>query len=119
MKKNNEILLEKINFILEKSKIELKKIFGKHLKKIILYGSYARNEEEDGSDIDIMVLADINRIELSKYRDEISDIMVDLSLKFDLLVSITEINIDDFNNFVEYIPFYGTVEAEGIELYAS
>ncbi|BDU50874.1 nucleotidyltransferase family protein [Haliovirga abyssi] len=119
MKNISEISLEKIDSILEKSKIELKKVFGKNLKKIIFYGSYARNEEKDGSDIDIMALADINRIDLSKYRDKISDIMVELSLEFDLLVSITEINIDDFNNFIEYIPFYETVEEEGIELYAS
>ena len=32
----------------------LQKIYGKHLKKVILYGSYARGDYRDDSDIDIM-----------------------------------------------------------------
>ena len=34
----------------------LQKIYGKHLKKVILYGSYARGDYRDDSDIDIMIL---------------------------------------------------------------
>ena len=34
------------------------KILGKRLKKIILYGSYARGDYNSSSDIDILVLTD-------------------------------------------------------------
>ena len=35
-----------------------KKILGKRVKKIILYGSYARGDYNNSSDIDILVLTD-------------------------------------------------------------
>ena len=34
----------------------VKRIFGNHLKTVILYGSYARGDYNDDSDIDIMIL---------------------------------------------------------------
>ena len=41
--------------IMEKYVNELVSIYGTHLKKIILYGSYARGDYRDDSDIDIML----------------------------------------------------------------
>lgn len=38
---------------------ELRRIYGTHLKQIILYGSYARGDYRDDSDIDLMVLVDL------------------------------------------------------------
>lgn len=37
-----------------------KKIYGIHLRRIILYGSYARGDFKPDSDIDIMILLDIS-----------------------------------------------------------
>ncbi|MCL2222695.1 MAG: nucleotidyltransferase domain-containing protein, partial [Oscillospiraceae bacterium] len=36
-----------------------KKILGERLEKVILYGSYARRDYEEESDIDFFILADI------------------------------------------------------------
>ena len=35
---------------------EIQKIYGAHLKSVILYGSYARGEETEESDIDVIVV---------------------------------------------------------------
>lgn len=43
-------------------------IYGKHLKTVILYGSYARGDYRDDSDIDIMVLLDLEEMDIKKYR---------------------------------------------------
>lgn len=45
--------------LLDKYIAELKKIYGTHLQEVILYGSYARGDFKDDSDIDIMILLDI------------------------------------------------------------
>ena len=44
-----------------------KNTFGEKLDSVLLYGSYARGEETSESDIDIMVLADVNKEELFSY----------------------------------------------------
>ena len=44
------------------------KTFGSRLDSVILYGSYARNEADDESDIDIMILVNEDAQELSSYR---------------------------------------------------
>ena len=45
--------------LLEQYVEEIKKIYGTHLQKIILYGSYARGDYTQESDIDIMILVDL------------------------------------------------------------
>ncbi len=48
----------KVYRMLEEIESNLLKIYGHKLKKIILYGSYARGEQAPGSDLDVMVLRD-------------------------------------------------------------
>lgn len=54
----NKITLDNqdINDLLHELGNEMKNIFGEKLKKIIMYGSYARGRNVPGSDLDIMVL---------------------------------------------------------------
>lgn len=39
---------------------EVKKIYGEHLRMVILYGSYARGDFAADSDVDIMILLDLS-----------------------------------------------------------
>ena len=43
---------------------EIQKIYGLHLKSVILYGSYARGDYTPESDVDIMILVDMSDLEL-------------------------------------------------------
>ena len=42
---------------------EVKKIYGSHVRQIILYGSYARGDFRPDSDVDIMILVDMSDLE--------------------------------------------------------
>ena len=46
---------------------DVKTILDSRLKKIFLYGSYARGDYNKSSDIDIMILTDLTDDEISKY----------------------------------------------------
>ncbi len=46
----------------------LQKIYGSHLKQIILYGSYARGDYTEQSDVDLMILVDTSRNAIGSWR---------------------------------------------------
>ena len=57
---------------------EVKKIYGSHVRQIILYGSYARGDFRPDSDVDIMILADMSDLELKAYAQQLSYMTYDL-----------------------------------------
>lgn len=108
----------KIKNLLGEVQEQMLSIFGHDLKKVILFGSYARNEADDESDIDILLLIDEEPGELKRYHDQIIDVMVDLSIKYDIVLSIIEQEYKQFNKYAKFVPFYENVQNDGIELYA-
>ena len=96
----------------------VKNILGERAKKIILYGSYARGDYNDSSDIDIMILTDLSDEEIVRYRNEILDYAYDIEWdnNFDITLSPLVKNIDKFNYWLEALPFYRNVQKEGIVL---
>ena len=113
LKKN---ITNNINPVLNEFISRVKILLGKRLKKIILYGSYARGDYNDYSDIDIMILTDFSDMEIEEYRDKISDIAFDIELNTGYIISPILRNIDIFNMRTNYIPFYQNVEQEGVVL---
>lgn len=53
---------------------DIKNIYGNHIKRIILYGSYARGDFHKDSDIDIMVLVDLSDTQIESYSDALSEL---------------------------------------------
>jgi predicted nucleotidyltransferase len=97
---------------------QVKKIYGNHLEKIILYGSYARGDATSSSDIDIMILVDLDDLEIKKYADELSDMTYDMNLDYDVMIMPIVKNEKHFNYWLEAYPFYNNVSKEGVSLFA-
>ena len=95
----------------------MEELFGDKLKKIILYGSYARNKQDDDSDIDFFVIVDETEQNLQKKKYRVADIMAELTLSYDILVSITESTYKHYQDFSNLIPFYKNIQKEGIVIY--
>ena len=94
--------------------------YGQHIKKIILYGSYARGDYREDSDIDIMVLVDYPREIISDIDTKLSNIGYDISYDNNFIeISTLMQNIDFFYKWADAYPFYNNVMSEGVELYAS
>lgn len=96
---------------------ELAKLFGGEIKSVILYGSYARGDFNLESDVDIMILSGCEQNEITKRRKEISRIASRVGLKNDIMVSLLARNCADYENQMEYQPFYQNIEREGVEIY--
>lgn len=84
------------------------------LRKIILYGSDARGDYNKSSDIDIMILTDLNNTEIDQYRNTISDIAFDIVLETGFIISPLIKNIEKYNDRIDVIPFYMNVNKEGV-----
>ena len=93
-------------------------ILGKRVKKIILYGSYARGDYNESSDIDLMILTDLTDDEIVKYRKDIIYLAYDIECDHDFDITLSPLlkNIDRFNYWLEGLPFYRNVQKEGVVL---
>ena len=105
--------------LLEQYVEEIKRIYGTHLQKIILYGSYARGDYKQDSDIDIMILVDLSEEEIAGKRHDLSDITFDYNFDNDIQIMPIVKNIEHFNYWLGAYPFYNNVKNEGVELYAA
>ena len=84
-----------IKDIIKELKSGLEKKYGSQLKSILLFGSYARGEETEDSDIDIaIILEDFDHACTEIERT--GDIVSSLSLKFDTLISLVPIKEKDW-----------------------
>jgi len=95
----------------------LKQIYGDSLRKIILYGSYAREQEANGSDLDLMVLLDLSEEEIENTNEDVLELTVDLTTRYGIFISIVKNNIDFFNEWVDTLPYFKNVISDGIDIY--
>ncbi len=96
---------------------EIQNIYGSHLKSVILYGSYARGDYTEDSDIDIMILVDLANEEIDSYLDPLSEIGFQYNIKYDIWIMPIVKNIKHFQRWVSAYPFYQNIQKEGVTLY--
>ena len=110
MKKN---IPENIIRILDEVKVCLQRIYGDKLKDIILHGSYARGDCNDGSDIDlIIILEDITGP--MQEREKYFDAIWKLDLKYDTVISIIPLKEDEYRT--RRLPVILNARREGIPI---
>ncbi len=95
---------------------EVKQILKNRIKKIILYGSYARGDYNKSSDIDIMILTDLTPEEINKYSLLIWGKCADIEIDNGIVISPLIRNIDNFNAWLNVKPFYMNIVNEGVVL---
>lgn len=95
---------------------DIKKLLGEKIKKIILYGSYARGDFNEKSDIDVMILTDLSDEEISKYSMKIWEMTADIEIDTGIVISPLLRNIDSFNSWADVKPFYINIMNEGVIL---
>ncbi len=110
MKSTHDILLEFTQ--------QVQKVLGKSLKKVILYGSYARGDYRENSDIDIMVLTTLTDEEIRQIKTTIYDVAFDFQMEYGVDISVIIKNEEHFNYWLGALPFYDNVQKEGVVLSA-
>ena len=100
--------------ILKEFKEKTAELYGARLKKIVLYGSYARGQANDEhSDIDLAVVL-AGTVEPCKEIDRVIDIITDMNLDYDILLSVYPVSENDYHSVNS--PLLLNLRREGIPI---
>lgn len=88
-----------------------KKIKSKYIQQIILYGSVARGEDNEDSDIDILIITD----NYEKIEDQIADEVLNIIFNEEEYISTNIMTTEHYNKTKNY-SFITNVEKEGVIL---
>jgi len=96
-----------------------KEVLGDKLEKILLYGSYARGDYDEYSDVDIFILADIPQEDCCGTGLTIGNLTSDLDLEYNILICPHVTSSAMFYQCLDFLPYYMNVQKDGIVLYAA
>lgn len=93
---------------------EMKGRHGEKIEEIILYGSYARGEETEESDVDVLV---IWKNELIRGRKIAAEIATKALIDHGVLISPKVISPENYEKMAEQnVPFVENVQEEGMKI---
>lgn len=95
-------------------KRELQRLYGDRLAKVILFGSYARGNFREESDIDFLVVLNDEEIDIGKELRFMSRPIYQISFDNDIIISKHPTTLKRLQT--SQFPFYQNVRKEGIEI---
>jgi len=102
--------IENINPMLLDFKSQLIQLYGNELVELILFGSYARNQANENSDIDVLVILKNMTSPYSEIR-KMSDIKYNLLEKYEMVLSTVPTSLERYNSMETSL--YRTINKEG------
>lgn len=108
----------KIENILKIFAKKVSELYGDDLVKVVLYGSYARGDNRENSDIDIMVLVRASDDVIKEKMNEIYDFAFDIEMDTGIDISPVVKNEEQYNYWLDTLPYYKNIQNEGVLLYA-
>ena len=101
-------------FIIESQIVEIyRSVFGSDIVEILLYGSYARGDYDSESDIDIAAIVHGERSTLQKKLKIVWDKAADIGFDNDVVVSLTVIPAQEYDEYKSRLPYYRNIAMEG------
>ena len=91
--------------VIQKFARDVKEILGEALVKVLLYGSYARGDNVEGSDIDIMILTTLDDEEIENIENKIYDLAFDYLMDYGVDISTVIKNVEQFQYWLGTLPF--------------
>lgn len=101
----------KVKRLVDQVKAFLHERYGDGIKRVIVYGSHARDEATEDSDVDVLVLTDPS-LKPSEVRKSLSDLLFDMLMDEGELISVVAISEEHFENYNS--PFMLNVKKEGM-----
>ena len=110
--------MAKANEIIRQMSRNVRLLFPEGTVEVILFGSYARHEETDESDIDVMYLVDTPRSVIAERNWQLGEAAADVLLEHGVVVSPIVENREYFNEKADILPFFKNIQREGVRISA-
>ncbi len=94
-----------------------KEVYGDKLLKVNLYGSYARGDFNEESDVDLLFLVDAPPAKERQGFYDFLDKAFDIKLESELDLQPIVKSVYTFEKWKEYLPFYKNIINEGEVIY--
>ncbi len=107
-------MFDNVRVILSDYKNTIEEILGTHLVRIVLYGSYARGDFNQHSDIDVMILANVSQEEISSYADKIYDVTYDFEMEYGVEINPSIQSNAIYDQWKKVYPFFMNIEKDGV-----
>lgn len=89
---------------------ELRKLYGDRYAGLLLYGSHARGESDEGSDVDVLLLL-YGRVQTGREIRRSSEVVARISLDSDRTLSVIPVSAEDYHSSAE--PYLTNARREG------
>ena len=93
------------------------KLMGNDLMKMILYGSCARGDYTEDSDVDIALITKCDRLTVKKYDDGLDVIATQLAMNYFAIVNFVCLPQDEFLAKKAWYDYFKNIERDGEVLY--
>ena len=105
--------MKKLEKIIAEFRLAVEKIYGDKLINLVLYGSQARGDATEDSDIDVMVILK-SPVSPGDEIFRMGEVKNQINLKYDQLISVLPISEEDFLR--KDTPLLENIRREGIAL---
>ena len=109
---------QELNNILRKMTKAYQNTYGDALIEVLMYGSYARGDFDQDSDIDLVAIVRGERQQLQNKLKSVWDVSSELELEYETIVSPTVIPYDEYEQYREDVPYYRNIAREGVMIRA-
>jgi uncharacterized protein len=103
-----------INELLVTFKADLQNLYHGRLAQLILFGSYSRDEAQENSDIDLLLVLNDSKISPYKEIDFTNDLVFNYLLRYEKQISVVPTTRQQFEK--EQSPLLLNIRKEGIRL---
>ncbi len=107
-----------VRTIIEQLRKRLSAVFPQEQFDIILFGSYARDDADDGSDIDVMFLVNSSRQVIAQKHWQIGEAAAEMLMNYGIVVSPVVENRSYYQANAHLLPFFQNIQREGVHIRA-
>ena len=91
----------------------LRDLYGRRYRGLVLYGSHARGEADEGSDVDLLLLLE-SPVQVGKEIRRSSALVASLALEAGLVLSLVPVSVEDYQHSSD--PYLINARTEGAVL---